>query len=158
MLSLCSLIIALVTASVSVALPHEARTVELSERQGPSGYVVYPPGGTSFDIIGGGGPNGGVTYLNIQYQGVNLQDPYVQTVGIDIYLHDPTGQQADSYLTYEFASDPSGTLIEGYFVPALCGDFELVFIEHQNMGNFGDIIKFKAAAPSITIVCSPEQR
>jgi len=112
--------------------------------------------------MGGAAPSngaGGISYINIQYAGVYQDDPFTATIGIDIYLEDPTGVQADQYLTYDFASNPGNLLIEGYFSPpsGACGEYNLVFIEHQNLGDFGDIIKFRAAAPAITIVCTPIQ-
>ncbi|KZO92446.1 hypothetical protein CALVIDRAFT_567319 [Calocera viscosa TUFC12733] len=163
MLSFTTAITAILTVTAAVALPHrEARNENaLASRAGPSGYVVYPPGGTSFESMGGAESDngaGGISFIHIQYQGIDVNSPYTQTIGVDVYLQDPTGVQPDQYLTYDFGN-PNSLLIDGYFSPpsGACGDYNLVFVEHQNLGNFGDIIKFQAAAPAITIVCTPIQ-
>jgi len=157
--ALTSLLLA--TASTALPVASSRNEQELASRAGVSGYVIYPPGGTTYDSFGGAESNngaGGQSFLHIQYEGVNQETPYTGTIGVDIYLEDPTGVQDDQYLTYDFGN-PSGTLIDGYFSPpsGACGAYNLVFIEHQTLGNYGDIIKFRAAAPSINILCLPIQ-
>ncbi|KZT52290.1 hypothetical protein CALCODRAFT_93477 [Calocera cornea HHB12733] len=163
MLASIAAVTSLLAATAARALPTgEARAeAGVVSRAGASGYVVYPPGGTSFENMGGAEDDngaGGISFIHIQYQGIDQNDPFTQTIGVDIYLEDPTGKQADQYLTYDFGN-PNNLLIDGYFSPpsGACGDYNLVFIEHQNLGNFGDIIKFRAAAPAITLVCLPIQ-
>jgi len=153
--------LALLGASVTASPTTPRREESLTARAGPSGYVIYPPGGTNFDIIGGELPTGGITYINIQYQGVSttVGDQGYTTVGVDIYLQDPNGVQADLPLASNFGN-PDGGVIEGNFVPPgeTCGTYNLVFIEHQNLGINGQTIDFQSAAPSINIYCSPIQK
>ncbi|KZO92447.1 hypothetical protein CALVIDRAFT_567320 [Calocera viscosa TUFC12733] len=158
MLSFIASLTSLLAATAAIALPVGEARAEVAPRAGPSGYVVYPPGGTTFDSYGGAESSGGESYIHVQYEGVYQNSPYTATIGVDIFLEDPTGVQPDQYLAYNFGTPTIG-LIDGYFSPpaGACGDYRLVFEEHQNLGNYGDIIKFRAAAPSITLLCLPIQ-
>ncbi|KZT54977.1 hypothetical protein CALCODRAFT_510400 [Calocera cornea HHB12733] len=146
-----------VLAVVSAALAYLASASPLPiARAGPSGSVIYPPGNTNFLNLGGTGD------LHIQYQRVDETLPNNQgpawTVGIDLALEDPTGQQATLPIAYGLRANPvSAEVIDAHFVPpqGACGNYNLVVTEHQYY--LGQVISFRAAAPSVSVTCGPIQ-
>ncbi|EJU01479.1 hypothetical protein DACRYDRAFT_100394 [Dacryopinax primogenitus] len=129
---------------------------ELEARVGPSGSVIFPPGNTKFVNLGGTGD------LHIQYQRVNQtlsgnRGP-AWTVGVDLFLEDPTGRQASFPICSDLRANPiNAAVIDAHFVPPVgaCGTYNLVFQEHQFY--LGQVISFRAAAPYVSITCGPIQ-
>jgi len=147
--------IAAAAAPLGAALPHSTETGNgLLPRANATGYVIQPTSGTSILSIGGAVVNdgaGGISFIPIQYEkGDN-------TIGVDIYLQDPTGAQADQYLVYD-VGNPEGNPIVGYFSPPseACGNYNLVFIEHYSESD-GNVAKTQTADFPIDIYCNPIQ-
>ncbi|KZO99132.1 hypothetical protein CALVIDRAFT_561537 [Calocera viscosa TUFC12733] len=143
-------------ASVASASPIPVERSALQGRAGPSGTVIFPPGNTVFLNLGQTGD------LHIQYQRVNTTLPNDEgpawTVGIDLFLEDPTGAQADMPITCGFRANPvTASVIDGHFVPPedACGSYNLVAMEHQYYR--GEVITFRAAAPYVSVTCGPIQ-
>ncbi|KAM0753179.1 hypothetical protein T439DRAFT_323813 [Meredithblackwellia eburnea MCA 4105] len=125
-------------------------TNHLEARAGPSGYLNFPPGGTHFQIDLHG--NLHLSYHQVSY--VDTVDPInsAQTMSIDVNLEALDSFNKDATLVTGLSVNSNTSDINGWFVPQVsCGNYRLAIYEWQLYGY--NIIRFRSAAPTITIDC-----